>query len=248
MNVDATSRRSSSGRVEEIGCRNGSACLRCDPGHDRASWKPLTGGIPMNRSAVGNLNECRELAEGQAIPVQILFELHASTPETDNSMAILALILSRPFMATLALPDDGRIGHICGMPNRIAEWRKAKRLSYKGLSDLVGCDPKTIERLEKGYRRLTIDWMARVAGALGVEPKDLLPQGEGSKAAGENQSGNLVRSRSKDLLIDLIDAMTEEEAQKALQIINLAKEFGGKKNTDRDGGDDGEDTLSRLAG
>ncbi|MGF7176509.1 helix-turn-helix domain-containing protein [Azospirillum doebereinerae] len=163
-------------------------------------------------------------------------------------MAILALILSSHFMATLALPADGHIGHIYGMPNRIAEWRKAKRLSYKGLSDLVGCDPKTIERLEKGYRRLTVDWMARVASALGVEPKDLLPQGEGSKGHSNNQSPNLTRSRSKDLLIDLIDTMTEEEAQKALQIINLAKEFNRTKDAGRDGGDDSEGNISRLAG
>lgn len=60
--------------------------------------------------------------------------------------------------------------------NRIRELREAKGLSADQLAAL--CIPPTsgaqIRRLEVGARNLTEDWMRRIAGALGVNPLDLL--------------------------------------------------------------------------
>lgn len=66
------------------------------------------------------------------------------------------------------------------LADRIAQnmWklREAKNLSRAQLA--ARCNPVTssqqIERLEKGERRLTVDWIERVARALGVEPSELL--------------------------------------------------------------------------
>ncbi len=61
-------------------------------------------------------------------------------------------------------------------PNRIRELREAKDISQGQLADLV--TPPTsqpqIDRLEKGDRKLTQDWMTKIAKALGVSAKDLL--------------------------------------------------------------------------
>lgn len=58
--------------------------------------------------------------------------------------------------------------------NRIRELRKEKRLSTYDLANMVGTTQPTIHRLETGKRKLTVDWMRRIADALGVAPEDLI--------------------------------------------------------------------------
>lgn len=60
------------------------------------------------------------------------------------------------------------------MPNRIAEHRKRKGWSQAELARHVGTSQPQIDRLEKGERRLTEDWMKRLAKVLQVRPADLL--------------------------------------------------------------------------
>lgn len=61
------------------------------------------------------------------------------------------------------------------MPNRLREFRDLAGLSMQALADRVGTTAPQINKLEKGERRLTLDWMTRLAAALDIEPKDLLP-------------------------------------------------------------------------
>jgi len=61
------------------------------------------------------------------------------------------------------------------MANRLREFRDLAGLSMQALADRVGTTAPQINKLEKGERRLTLDWMTRLATALGIEPKDLLP-------------------------------------------------------------------------
>lgn len=62
-------------------------------------------------------------------------------------------------------------------PNRIREFREALGWSQSDLA--LKLVPKTsqpqIDRLEKADRRLTVEWMTRVAKALSVAPADLIP-------------------------------------------------------------------------
>lgn len=58
--------------------------------------------------------------------------------------------------------------------NRIRELRTERRLSTYDLANLVGTTQPTIHRLETGKRKLTVDWMRRIADALGVAPEDLI--------------------------------------------------------------------------
>ncbi len=59
-------------------------------------------------------------------------------------------------------------------PNRIRQWRMALNMSQGRLAALTGTSQPQIDRLEKGERRLTMDWVARIAAALSVPPAALL--------------------------------------------------------------------------
>lgn len=71
----------------------------------------------------------------------------------------------------------GPYGH-----NRIEELRLQRRLSRDALGKLIGTKGGQIQKLELGERRLTLEWMQRIAGALGVETAELLP-GDPKRAA-----------------------------------------------------------------
>lgn len=58
--------------------------------------------------------------------------------------------------------------------NRLRELREALGLSSDELATRVGTTGSQIRRLEAGTRRLTIDWMDRIAEALECSPSDLM--------------------------------------------------------------------------
>lgn len=61
------------------------------------------------------------------------------------------------------------------MRNRIAELRAIKGLSQEELARLADTTNQQIGRLEAGKRKLTVEWMNRLAPVLGVEPRELMP-------------------------------------------------------------------------
>lgn len=58
--------------------------------------------------------------------------------------------------------------------NRIREIREALGLTVDQLASEVGTSGATISRLETGERRLTVDWMQKIAQALKVSPSELI--------------------------------------------------------------------------
>ena len=82
------------------------------------------------------------------------------------------------------------------MINRIRDIRRQKGMT---LADVAArCDPpttaQTIGRLETGMRNLSLDWMNRIAAALGVEP-ELLLRGEDSAATTAGRPPDRRRGR-----------------------------------------------------
>ena len=69
------------------------------------------------------------------------------------------------------------------MINRIRDIRKQKGMTLADLAE--ACDPpttaQTIGRLETGMRNLSIKWMDRIAGALGVDPETLVRSERGAE-------------------------------------------------------------------
>jgi phage repressor protein C with HTH and peptisase S24 domain len=60
------------------------------------------------------------------------------------------------------------------MENRIKELRRARGLTLQSLAERADTTNQQISRLERGERRLTTDWMERLAGALGCNPAALI--------------------------------------------------------------------------
>jgi phage repressor protein C with HTH and peptisase S24 domain len=69
------------------------------------------------------------------------------------------------------------------MSNRLREFRDRSGLSMQALADRVGTTASQINKLEKGERRLTLDWMTRLATALGIDARELLPAAGARPAA-----------------------------------------------------------------
>lgn len=103
------------------------------------------------------------------------------------------MVLSYPFSPTI--PITGKMGksHDCplwDMPKvgeavhdapmatdaaeRLRELREARGLSRRALAERVNCGESQIVKLERGERRLTLDWVERLAAALEVRPTDLI--------------------------------------------------------------------------
>jgi phage repressor protein C with HTH and peptisase S24 domain len=77
------------------------------------------------------------------------------------------------------------------MSNRLREFRERSGLSMQALADRAGTTASQVNKLEKGERRLTLDWMTRLATALGIETGDLLPAAERPRAAQTASAGPL---------------------------------------------------------
>lgn len=60
--------------------------------------------------------------------------------------------------------------------NRIRDIRFERRMTLQQLAEASGTTKSQIDKLEKGQRRLTVDWMARIAKALDCDLRDLLSQ------------------------------------------------------------------------
>jgi len=59
--------------------------------------------------------------------------------------------------------------------NRIKDWRLKRGWSMQQLADKADTTRSQIDKLERGERRLTVDWMKRLSDPLGCAPAELLP-------------------------------------------------------------------------
>lgn len=62
-------------------------------------------------------------------------------------------------------------------PNRIAELRVSRGWTQAEYAEKVGTSPPQINRLEKGNVGLTLNWMKRLSKPFGLEPADLIANG-----------------------------------------------------------------------
>ncbi len=78
------------------------------------------------------------------------------------------MILPFPSMPRIPSPP------LESLPNRIREWRQARRLTLKQLAAEAHLAWAHLSKLELGQRELNQETMDRIAAALGVDAADLL--------------------------------------------------------------------------
>jgi transcriptional regulator with XRE-family HTH domain len=98
-----------------------------------------------------------------------------------------------------------------GMANRIKELREARKITLQQIADAAGTTLQQIQRLENGKRRLTDEWMRRIAPVLGVHPAALLL---------EFSEGHHSLQESVDEVL-LLEAWRISDAAKKWQVIDV---------------------------
>lgn len=84
------------------------------------------------------------------------------------------------------------------MKNFIKDYRIKKNLTQERLAELIGTSKVQISRLETGERRLNMDWLEKIAKALGVR--------EGALISDMSESEN---GYNKDIIADIFVTVEE---------------------------------------
>ncbi len=98
------------------------------------------------------------------------------------------------------------------MKNSIAEIRRLKGMPLSEVAESSNTTKAQIQKLEKGERRLTLEWMERIARALGVSVVDLIPGGSsnsGSQKVDEKISSmlNMMSDKDKKMLLQVAEGL-----------------------------------------
>jgi len=75
-----------------------------------------------------------------------------------------------------AIPIAGLLRNESRMDNQIRHWREKRGLSRRELAEKANSSEPQIVKLERGERRLSQEWMVRLANALECSPADLIAQ------------------------------------------------------------------------
>lgn len=100
------------------------------------------------------------------------------------------------------------------MKNRIAILRKERGLTLTALAKAAGTTKAQIQKLERGERRLSLEWMERLARAMNVKISDLLP-------------GNEItcqHTAAEAEILDIVQSLPEDDR---FLLVRIAKELLG---------------------
>lgn len=98
--------------------------------------------------------------------------------------------------------------------SRLREIREKQGLSQAELAERAGTSQSQIDRLEKGHRRLTVDWLNRLSQALRCTPTEILEAPKPGLAPDEQAILDLYRALSapnKENVIRIAGALAEQQ-------------------------------------
>lgn len=101
---------------------------------------------------------------------------------------------------------------------QIRSIRKARLMSQEQLSEMIGIDPKSIGRIEKGDYHPALDTLMRFASALNVSVRDLFPE-DNTNPVGDNVAIAEVRHA----LVDFVYSADESELIRVYKQITQIK-------------------------
>lgn len=102
------------------------------------------------------------------------------------------------------------VGILPDMGNKLKLLRKAKNWTHEQAADAMGMSRSGFIKLERGERRLTLDYIGRAAKAFDVRPADVI-------------DGDL-----DDDLSELLDLWAKMEKGERDQILGTARIFGSR--------------------
>jgi len=101
-------------------------------------------------------------------------------------------------------------------PNRIAEWRRDRGLTQEQLADALGIHVRQVKHLENGTRRLTFEWLHRLARVLKVATWDLTPLPEEPEYQQELELMNrfrLLDANTRQAIYNAVDQLAEPKKE-----------------------------------
>lgn len=106
-------------------------------------------------------------------------------------------------------------------PNRLRELREQAGLSQAALADRANTTQPQIDRLEKGERRLTLDWLKRLAVALGVPQASILIDAGASIPPHQPWGSNIDLRTPTDLAEVIRKTLERGQVDEALALTDL---------------------------
>jgi len=91
------------------------------------------------------------------------------------------------------------------MHKKIKQLRKRKGMTMKALAEAAGTSQQQIDRLEKGKRRLTLEWMHKLSQALECDLTDLLPASEKSRDISSTAKTKVIGAADEKGMIKSFD-------------------------------------------
>lgn len=106
------------------------------------------------------------------------------------------------------------------MTNRISDIRKLRGLTLQEVAVRAATTNQQISHLEQGRRRLTYEWMERLAEALSCHPLELL-----SNPPGTPDGKDAVLSVRERRLLELFKSLAEDEQEALLEAVEPMARF-----------------------
>lgn len=116
--------------------------------------------------------------------------------------------------------------------NRVRFMREDRGLTQEELAERVGSDKGTISRIESGRRRLTQDWMNRIARVLECAPWELLPLPEQPE----------VLAPDEKAVLELYRGLSERERAQFRAVANALAQPGAVEGDGKKRGNGGTGT------
>jgi transcriptional regulator with XRE-family HTH domain len=183
-----------------------------DADHDRRPRYPIGIKVSVYRLD-GHADLSREPCDRDIVLIEVLPQLH---PDRLTSMVMPCLV---PNFPNAALAAESLPRPLSAMHNRIRELREKRGLSLQQVAEGAGTTFQQIHKLELGKRRLTDEWMRRLAPVLGVHPAALLL---------EFSEGQHSLNESVDEVL-LLEAWRMSDAAKRWQVIDVL--FPGQRRS-----------------
>lgn len=107
------------------------------------------------------------------------------------------------------------------LKNRIEEIRVARKWSRQYLADTLGVCRSQLERLEKGQRKLDLEWLERLAKAFNCNPLDIIDPGVPlpTEQKFDKESLESIIVALKTMIISNKISLSPQDEAKAISII-----------------------------